>query len=174
MGLLDMIKTTPEVGACDKELSALEQRRNEIYLSIGKRYAEELAVSQGIGTPYEASLSELSKMAARTQLLEKRKLAIQGQRRCEKCGNILSLDSVFCNSCGEKLLPIAPEVLTDGPLCPQCKEPVEPGVLFCRKCGAKLGEAVPETVQPAGPVCSSCGAVCKPGAKFCAKCGHAL
>ena len=31
---------------------------------------------------------------------------IQGLRQCEKCGNVLPVDSGFCNKCGDKLPPI--------------------------------------------------------------------
>lgn len=178
MGFFDVKKETqtvpPEVAACEKELAALEQRRSEVYRNIGQRYAAEVTAVQAAGTPYAADLTELEKMGARKELLEKRKLAVQGLRRCEKCGNVLSLDSAFCNKCGEKLIPLEPEVLTDGPLCPQCKSPVEPGVAFCTKCGAKLNDEHQETVQPAILKCPDCGEICEPGTRFCVKCGKAL
>lgn len=165
----------PEVVACDKELAELEQRRRELYLKIGKRYVEEVSVEKAEGTPYEEDITGLDKITARTELLNKRKLAVQGLKRCEKCGNVLAIDSAFCNQCGEKLEPIAPEVLTDAPLCPNCKNPVEPGVLFCTKCGTKLENTVEEAPDvPAVLRCPTCGAECEPGASFCIQCGRAL
>ncbi len=167
-----------EVAACDREIAFLEQRRRELHQSIGARYAAEMTVEKAAETPYAADMQELEKLTARGELLQKRRLAVQGQRLCEKCGNVLSLDSAFCNKCGGKLEPIAPEVLTDKALCPQCKSPVEPGVAFCTKCGAKLAEVPVE--EPAGAVqseaakCPKCGEVSKPGMKFCIKCGTRL
>ena len=65
----------PEVVACDKELAELEQRRRELYLKIGKRYVEEVSVEKAEGTPYEEDITGLDKITARTELLNKRKLA---------------------------------------------------------------------------------------------------
>ena len=184
MGFFDTKKETvqkqgnivqPEVAACDRELAELGQRRQELYVKIGKRYAEEVTAEKVQGTPYEEDFAGLEKIVERTELLNKRKLAVQGLKRCEKCGNVLAIDSAFCNQCGEKLEPIEPEVLTDAPLCPNCKNPVEPGVLFCTKCGTKLENTVEEAADaPAVLRCPDCGAECEPGASFCIQCGRAL
>lgn len=179
MGLFDAKKQAqalpPEVEACDRELASLEQRKIDVHRNIGQHYAAQYTVAEAAGTIFEADLLELEKIKGRQELLEKRRLAVQGQRKCEKCGGILSMDSVFCNKCGEKLLPIEPEVLTDGPLCPQCKSPIEPGVAFCTKCGAKLDNMPVNEESPASELkCPNCGVVCEPGTKFCIKCGQKL
>ena len=183
MGFFDTKKETtqkqipavqPEVAACDKELVELEQHRQELFVKIGKRYAEEMTVEKAEGTPYEEDITGLEKIAARTELLNKRKLAVQGLKKCEKCGNVLGIDSAFCNQCGEKLEPVAPEVFTDAPLCPKCKNPVEPGVLFCTKCGTKLENTAEAADAPVVLRCPDCGAECEPGASFCIQCGRAL
>lgn len=179
MGFFDNIKGTdqkqlntlpPEVAACDRELAELEQHKQELYAKIGKRYAEETTAEKAAGTPYEEDLAGLDKISARRELLEKRRLAVQGLKKCETCGNILAIDSAFCNQCGGKLEMVAPEVFTDAPLCPNCKAPIEPGVLFCTRCGTRLEN----NQEPAVVRCPDCGAVCEPGASFCVQCGRAL
>ena len=179
MGFFDGKKETeqrqqPEVAACDRELAELEQHQQELFARIGKRYAEETTAEKAAGTPYEEDIAGLDKIAARRELLVKRRLAVQGLKQCENCGNILAIDSAFCNQCGGRLEMIAPEVLTDAPLCPNCKAPVEPGVLFCTRCGTRLEQMEAPGIAVADSRCPDCGAPVEPGASFCIQCGRAL
>lgn len=158
---------------CDWQLGQLEEQRKDCLMEIGRLYACKTTVEQAAGTPYEEMITELDRIETRRELLEKRKLAFRNQRKCEKCGAILNLDSVFCNKCGEKLEEIAPEVLTDEPLCPNCKQPIEEGSTFCTYCGASIRSEVREA-SVGGNVCPSCGMVCDAEDSFCVKCGERL
>lgn len=163
----------PEITQCEQQLEQIEQQKRECYLDIGRLYAQRAAAKEETGTPYEKLLIELDRLEADKELLEKRKLAIQNLRKCEKCGNILSLDSVFCNKCGEKLEEITPEVLSSVPLCPNCKAPIEEGGTFCIHCGAKLEQTVPK-IMPTVSLCPSCKAPIEEGSTFCMNCGASI
>lgn len=168
-------ETQQKMEQCDQQLKQLDEQIMDCLVAIGSLYASKTTVEQAAGTPYEEMLTELDRIEARRELLEKRKLAIQNQRKCEKCGAVLNLDSVFCNKCGEKLEAIAPEVLTDAPLCPNCKQPIEEGSTFCTHCGASVeGEAEAQSASVGGNVCPSCGAVCDVADAFCINCGAKL
>ena len=65
-------------------------------------------------------------------------LAVQGKRKCEKCGNVLVLESVFCNKCGEKLEPLFAEEMAKQNICPQCGATHSEEAAFCTSCGYKL------------------------------------
>ena len=160
---------------CDWQLGQLEEQRQNCLIEIGRLYACKTTVEQAAGTPYEEMIAELDRIETRSALLEKRKLEFQNQRKCEKCGAILNLDSVFCNKCGEKLEEIAPEVLTDAPLCPNCKQPIEEGSTFCTHCGTSIkSEMQEQETSVSGTVCPSCGAVCDAVDTFCVSCGAKL
>lgn len=164
---------------CEWQLKQLEQSREECYINIGRLFARKNTAKQVEGTPYEETILELEKLEARKEILEKRKLALQNLRKCEKCGAVLSLDSMFCNKCGEKLEEIAPEVMTDAPLCPSCKKPIEEGSTFCTHCGASINAETQTSVKSAmgnakGNVCPVCGTVCDASDAFCISCGAKL
>ena len=165
----------PNLEQCDRQLGQLEEQRRECFIDIGQLYARQNTVQQAMGTPYKEMLVELDRLDARMKLLEKRKLAIQNQRKCEKCGAILNLDSMFCNKCGEKLEEIAPEILTDEPLCPNCKQPIEEGSTFCTHCGANIEDDIKaQKSADGGNVCPSCGTACSATDVFCITCGEKL
>jgi predicted amidophosphoribosyltransferase len=59
----------------------------------------------------------------------------------------------------------------EGPICPACSTPYQPGDRFCVHCGATLSDAS----ETAGELaCPSCGAALRKDDRFCAKCGHDL
>lgn len=163
------------VEQCEWQLKQIEQDRIDCYTDIGRLYVRKNTAEEAAGTPYEEMLIKLEKLEERRELLEKRKLALQDLRKCEKCGAILGIDSMFCNKCGQKLGEIAPEVLTDAPLCPSCKMPVEEGSTFCIHCGAIVSAETAAGAKPVtGNVCPSCGALCDDSNAFCIKCGIKL
>lgn len=126
------------VAECDAKIAQLEKKKQEITYKLGAKYAENNTAADATGTIYAEELSELENIAGEIDATEVRKLALQGLRRCEKCGNVLVSDSAFCNKCGEKLEPLKileqPAVLR----CPKCGSPVEAGAAFCVSCGNKL------------------------------------
>ena len=62
---------------------------------------------------------------------------IKGMGRCPNCGASTPADSVFCSSCGNRLVHEA-AVSTEGKTCHQCHATVGPNDLFCMACGADL------------------------------------
>ncbi len=128
----------PEVAECERQIAALNQQKLETYQQIGRAFAESNTPETVQGTPYEAMLGELLRIGRETDFYEKRKLAVQGLRRCEKCGNILVLDSGFCNKCGEKLEPLFLPGEDGRKVCGRCGTPCEAGAVFCTGCGNRL------------------------------------
>lgn len=95
------------------------------------------------GTLYEECVARVAAIDKEADYQEKRKLAVKGLRKCEKCGNVLVLDSAFCNKCGEKLKPLLAEENTVQNIvqniCPKCGSACVEGAAFCTSCGNKLG-----------------------------------
>lgn len=143
MGLFDAKQTksqtvSPEVADCDRQLAALAQRKRELVFNIGQLYVDSNDSTSAAGMVYEGPLKEIEKIAEDTATLEKRKLALQGLRKCEKCGNVLVLDSAFCNKCGEKLEALFAPTEQNPHICSKCGMPYAEGAAFCTGCGSKL------------------------------------
>ena len=140
MGLFDKKETTdaalPEVAECDAKIANLNQQKQKTIYSIGEKYVELNTVKSAAGTPFEENMEKLGSIEKEIAITEKRKLAVQGLRKCDKCGNILVIDSAFCNKCGEKLEPLQVEVMKN--ICPKCGSAYEDGAAFCTSCGNKL------------------------------------
>lgn len=140
MGLFDKketVTTIPGVAECDTRIAELEQQKREIIFQIGSKYVENNTLKDAAGTPYEDDLSELESVIQEIAVTEKRKLAMQGLRKCDKCGNVLVIDSAFCNKCGTKLEALQAEVMKN--ICPKCGASYEEDAVFCTSCGNKLG-----------------------------------
>lgn len=143
MGLLDGKKTksggsTAEVVEYDRQMAALEQKKKDVIASVGQIYVDNNDSKSAAGTAYEELLKEIERIREEVVVLEKKKLAVQGLRKCEKCGNILVLDSVFCNKCGEKLAKLFVPTEQNPYICEKCGTPYSEGALFCTGCGSKL------------------------------------
>lgn len=137
----DTVNVSPEVVECDRKLAELNQRRREIVMQVGEMFLAGNTVEGLEGSPYEENAKAVMVIDKEVEYQEKRKLALQGQRKCEKCGNILVLESVFCNKCGEKLNPLFAEETLNQRICPKCGGAYEEGAVFCTSCGNKLREA---------------------------------
>ena len=143
MGLFDKKQTgamPPEVAECEKKIAELEARRTEMVMQIGMTFLANNPLEKLAGSPYEASAKAIADIDKEREFQEKRKLAVQGLRKCEKCGNILVRESAFCNKCGEKLEPLFAEETKNQNICPVCGAPYADGAAFCTSCGNKLGE----------------------------------
>lgn len=131
----------PEVAECDKVIADLDQKNDMLIKEIGQIYVRDNTVESAEGTPYEDAMKNLKAVSEQKEAVFKKKLSIQGLRMCENCGNVLSLDSLFCNKCGGKLEPIQQienETGSAGRFCPKCGATVDDDSDFCVKCGNKL------------------------------------
>lgn len=128
----------PEEVECDRRLAELAQRRAEMIMQIGMTFLGGNKPEDVAGTPYAPFVNTVAEIDQQTVYLEKRKLAIRGLRKCENCGNILVLDSSFCNKCGNKLEPLFAEENRAQHICPQCGSAYAEGAVFCTSCGNKL------------------------------------
>lgn len=130
---------TPGEAECDRRLAELAQNRAALVMQIGHAFLAANTPESVKGTPYEEFVLNVTAIDQETDYQEKRKLAIRGLRKCEKCGNILVLDSAFCNKCGEKLEPLFADEHKAQNMCPQCGLSYAEGAAFCTSCGYKLG-----------------------------------
>lgn len=128
----------PGVAECEKKLGELEKRKTVLIMQIGQMFLEKNSLEDVAGTPYEEMMKEIQVIEKEKEFQNKRMLAVQGKRKCEKCGNVLVLESVFCNKCGEKLEPLFAEEMAKQNICPQCGATHSEEAAFCTSCGYKL------------------------------------
>lgn len=134
----ETVTQVPGVAECDARIMQLERQKQEITYKVGLKYVENNTAADATGTIYAEELSALETISREIESTEVKKLALQGLRKCEKCGNVLVLDSAFCNKCGEKLEPLQTDSQPMTPRCPKCGNSVENGAVFCTICGNKL------------------------------------
>lgn len=135
----ETVTVSPEVAACEQKLAELERSRQEKVMQIGQLFLDNNGEEELAGTVYEEPAKAVSVILKEKDFQEKRMLAVQGKRKCETCGNILVLDSAFCNKCGGKLEPLFAEEMKNQNICPKCGSTYGEGAAFCTSCGQKLG-----------------------------------
>ena len=134
----------PAVAACEQKIAEAYRRQQDVLLNIGRQYIQ-THDEKTADSSFQPMLEEYASLQKEIEEQEVQKLAVQGLRKCESCGNVLPLESAFCNKCGKKLEPIlvagvapAPSA-ADNKVCPKCGKPYTPDTVFCMNCGTKVG-----------------------------------
>lgn len=134
----DVGNRVPGVAECDARLAKLEEQKKELLFNIGLKFVKNNSVAEATGTIFEEEMKRIQGIDSEVEATETKKLALQGLRKCDKCGNVLVLDSMFCNKCGEKLEPMQTSTGSSGRHCPKCGNPVGSDEAFCSSCGNKI------------------------------------
>lgn len=158
-------KNATETMKIRSRITDLERTISSAYTDIGKVYVSKYAGSlpDAEMTPY---LQKISNCTREIQECNEQIRILKGVRLCPNCNGEVGMNAVFCNHCGERLIPAIPET---GNRCPNCGAPIEAGALFCTSCGAKIeaAGASPRVKRH----CVQCGAELEDGAMFCVNCG---
>ena len=134
----------PAVAACEQKIAEAKRRQQDVLLNIGRQYIQ-IYDKTTADSSFQPMLEEYTSLQKEVEEQEVQKLAVQGLRKCEACGNVLPLESAFCNKCGIKLEPIQVASSAQAPsavnskVCPKCGAPYTPETVFCMTCGTKVG-----------------------------------
>ena len=124
----------------ERALSKIEENLKTEYEKIGKKYYEENK-SDLRDISYQQYFEEIKKINEERNKLELQKLAMQGKKRCLNCQAIVSIESKFCNMCGQKMEEIAiPEEKQETISVKrrsECGTELEADATFCPNCGRK-------------------------------------
>lgn len=126
-------------------ISDKEDEVKEIYSSIGKMVYDNYKNGEEVNKEISKECKKIDKMNAEIAEMKKEFLVSKDLRECSKCGEVIPLNSAFCEKCGAK------------------QEPVK------IKKKEEKKEATDVKVER---VCPTCGLVCSSEAKFCNKCGY--
>ncbi|MDD3303514.1 MAG: zinc ribbon domain-containing protein [Clostridia bacterium] len=124
-----------------------ETEIEKVYEEMGKTIYDSYKNGEDIGKVFTKEAKKIDKFLAEIDDMNKKILFNKGLRACDSCGEIISNECTFCQSCGKKQKPIKIKV--------EKKEEVK-------------------KEEPKEKVCSQCGLVCDAKAKFCSKCGYSF
>lgn len=103
---------------------------------------------------------------------QRENVKIPDGKKCLHCGKINSIDSMYCISCGKKLIPEQKKIINKGKRCSNCGTVNNSDSKFCIKCGNSLISGNrPQNIMNR---CPSCGTEMQSGFLFCTKCGTNL
>ncbi len=159
------ISDSSKISKINSLISDENERRNSLYLEIGKAYFE--LHKDDCEPRFEAQVAELKEIGKRVDDYNQQIKKIKGIFPCPNCGRDLSKTDVFCTGCGTRV--VAPQPA--GTVCSKCGASLAPGSAFCTTCGTKVEAAAPVAPVPQTFVCTVCGAQLAAGSAFCTKCG---
>lgn len=139
-GVAQQTQNFADVGKLNSEISEKEKRISQLYLLIGRLYYERH--KNDPNAEEQQKIEEVNQLYRDIIQCQEKIKQIKGVVKCTNCGADVPIHSVFCGSCGSKVVfvdekePIAEEAW----VCPSCHMPVDKENLFCEHCGAKLDE----------------------------------
>ena len=129
-------KNFADIAILNSSIDSLRQEINRLSQELGKVYYEEHKNDE-VFTEVPEQMTAIRNAYAEIGKYQEQINQIKGMGRCPNCGASTPADSVFCSSCGTRLVHEA-AVPTEGKTCPQCHATVGPNDLFCMACGADL------------------------------------
>ena len=145
MGLFDVNQkmttrgnAVPGYDPFDEEHRALKAKYTRTILQLGEKFYDDNRDKDMSGTEYSGMFIAINEAENDLVMLEKRRLASVGLRKCESCGAELPINSSFCNKCGARQGELESAVVRASHICPKCGSRLEDGDEFCVSCGYKL------------------------------------
>ncbi len=129
-------------------MSEKESDIEKIYEQLGKTVYESYKSGEDVGKVFTKECKKVDKIYGEIEEMASKILYNKGLRMCPECGATISLNSTFCENCGEKQKSVKIK-----------KEKKEEDI---------------KKEEPKEKVCSQCGLVCNAKAKYCSKCGYAF
>jgi RNA polymerase subunit RPABC4/transcription elongation factor Spt4 len=127
-------------------ISDKEANVEQAFAAMGRTVYDVYSKGEDVGKAFNKECKTVDKMNAEIEEMNKIILANKKLRKCENCLQIIAIESVYCDNCGEKQKTLKLKKA-------EPKEEVKKEVAVER-------------------VCPTCGFVCDENAKFCPKCGY--
>ena len=127
-------------------ISDKEANIEQAYISMGKTVYDVYSKGEDVGKAFNKECKNVDKMYTEIEDMNKIVLYNKKLRKCDNCLEVIGIESIYCENCGEKQKPIKFKKVEE-------KEEVKKEVAIER-------------------VCPTCGCICDESAKFCLKCGY--
>ena len=142
------IQKTKDMAGVSKINSLISEENNNInnnYYQIGKLYFS--LYSNNCEEPFKNMVASIINSQNKITEYNKQLELIRGFVKCEKCGGNVTINSAFCNFCGNPMpkLNVESVVKNDVVRCSNCGKAVKKGNRFCTSCGTTIAQ---NTVQP--------------------------
>lgn len=129
----------------DRVSGKFDERLQVLYLKIGKAYYNKNRDAKITDEEIKELFDQVEQVNTEKRNLEIKYLAKQGKKKCMACEHIVTLESRFCNMCGEKFDESSMSVPEDPAepaqrKCQFCGEVLEADAVFCQNCGKKNEE----------------------------------
>lgn len=115
------------------------QELGRAYFEANKDHAE---------AEYYEQVTHIQKCMENEILWHQYRLSLEGKLQCEKCGAVITSNSLFCNQCGNPVrawdfssLCIEVSInenTANQSVCRKCGKPLVAGAAFCEACGAEV------------------------------------
>lgn len=124
------------VAQLNDAINALNQQITQLYANIGKEYYE-CHKDDNIFEEYTEWMSALRDTHDKIAQYRQQISQLKGNEICQSCGAGIPVGSLFCSSCGVKVIRTVPDQ-QEGRFCPKRHASVGEGDSFCMACGANL------------------------------------
>lgn len=130
------------------EISDKQDVIEESFKAIGKTVYESYLSGEDVGKVFTKECKKIEKATKDIEDLNTKILYNKNLRKCDNCGEVIALNSEYCQNCGQKqkTFKITTEKKDNEKqqkdniekVCPQCGNICEPEAKFCPKCGYKF------------------------------------
>lgn len=133
--------TKIRMGISDKE----EEVKSTFEL-MGKAVYDSYKAGEDVGKVFSKECKRIDKCNEEIEEMNKKILFNKKLRKCSNCGEVISVESTYCQNCGDKQKPV--------------------------KIKEEKQEKEPVKEEHLDKVCPQCGLICETEAKYCLKCGY--
>ncbi len=121
----------------------LDEQLQDLFLRLGKEYYEAVS-KKGIQAPadYREIFNDIDNVKKEILAQENALLAKEGKKKCLNCGEIITIESRFCNMCGfpcksEKKKTEIHNMVPKKRTCIKCGLALDDDADFCTNCGTR-------------------------------------
>ena len=162
-------KNFADVTKLNSAISDYEKQIVDLYTIVGKSYYERH--KNDANAEEQQRIMAINTLFKQIDGLKQQIKDIEGIVKCPNCGADVPRDSLFCSSCGSKVVKE-----TAARHCSNCGMPLAADSMFCAHCGTKVeqAEAIVENdkmTETAQKLCPVCHAVLSEEDVFCSECG---
>ncbi len=129
-------------------ISDKEANIEQSYVAMGRTVYEVYSKGEDVGKAFNKECKLIDKTNAEIVELNKKILYNKKLRKCDNCFEIIGIESVYCENCGEKQKPIKIKNIEEKEevkkeekterVCPTCGYISDENAKFCPKCGYKF------------------------------------